>query len=527
MQHREADVVGELARLAEGAGEEDPQQVEHDRDDEDVRRPVVRLADQQPGLAVEGQVDRGRGRRSSSPGRAAAGSARGRRLCAVLGSKKKRQVDARRDEDEERVERDLAEQERPVVGEDVAQRLAQERRRAGALVEEADERRGSRESASACRTPHQDGADRAGEVPAARRWPRASTRAAAAAAAGRPGRRAPRRRRRVERRVVARADERGPRLRSAGRAACGRGRSRSRRGCRSSSRRGSRRAPSRRGRRAGGALAASSRTTTSGEPSCSAVGALGERGVEGVRARSSRGARAGGRARRRAGGRAATASRQSGSVSRNGPSETRRGDSAAPERAARAAPAANPSRRLRVNASPLSSTICDDLVLLRLVLARPGSRSSISSSATRRLPTTTQRGREAARTRARARARGTASGAGSGRARRRRRSRPRRATPRRAAAITSVSARGSGGACGTIRSAARRRARPRAEQEQRAPRASAPQPCSPRAASARSATQTPTSAAPAISHATSPRGSARGGRSPSRPRSCGCFAYWT
>ena len=46
-QHRQAEVVGEVARLAEGAGEEDAQQVEDDRGDEHVRRPVVRLADQQ------------------------------------------------------------------------------------------------------------------------------------------------------------------------------------------------------------------------------------------------------------------------------------------------------------------------------------------------------------------------------------------------------------------------------------------------------------------------------------------------
>ena len=49
-----------------------------------------------------------------------------------------RQVDARRDEHDERVERDLAEEERPVVRKEVAQRLAQKRRGAGALVDEAD-----------------------------------------------------------------------------------------------------------------------------------------------------------------------------------------------------------------------------------------------------------------------------------------------------------------------------------------------------------------------------------------------------
>ena len=46
-EHRQADAVGEVARLAERAGEEDAQHVQHDRGDEDVGRPVVRLAHQQ------------------------------------------------------------------------------------------------------------------------------------------------------------------------------------------------------------------------------------------------------------------------------------------------------------------------------------------------------------------------------------------------------------------------------------------------------------------------------------------------
>ena len=58
-EHREADVVGELARLAEGTREEDPEEVERDRRNEDVGRPMVRLADQQAGLDLERDVDRG------------------------------------------------------------------------------------------------------------------------------------------------------------------------------------------------------------------------------------------------------------------------------------------------------------------------------------------------------------------------------------------------------------------------------------------------------------------------------------
>ena len=50
-----------------------------------------------------------------------------------------RQIDAGHDEDDERVQGNLAEQERPVIREDVAQRLADKGRAAGSLVEVADE----------------------------------------------------------------------------------------------------------------------------------------------------------------------------------------------------------------------------------------------------------------------------------------------------------------------------------------------------------------------------------------------------
>ena len=56
-EHRQADVVGEVARLAEGAGEEDPQHVQDDRRDEDVGGPVVRLPHQQAGAHLEREVD--------------------------------------------------------------------------------------------------------------------------------------------------------------------------------------------------------------------------------------------------------------------------------------------------------------------------------------------------------------------------------------------------------------------------------------------------------------------------------------
>jgi len=89
-----------------------------------------------------------------------------------------RQVDPGADEDHERVERDLAEQERPVVREDVAERLPEERRGAAPLVDEPDETTdhvpgpvlGFR-----VRTPHQDGPTGPEKLPPARSSPRGST----------------------------------------------------------------------------------------------------------------------------------------------------------------------------------------------------------------------------------------------------------------------------------------------------------------------------------------------------------------
>ncbi len=87
-----------------------------------------------------------------------------------------RQVDPGADEDHERVERDLAEQERPVVREDVAQRLVQERRGAAALVEVANERADhDRFLGGFDRTPDHDGPTGPEKLPAARRTPLEST----------------------------------------------------------------------------------------------------------------------------------------------------------------------------------------------------------------------------------------------------------------------------------------------------------------------------------------------------------------
>src|SRR5581483_92133 len=81
-----------------------------------------------------------------------------------------REVRPRGDEDDERVHRDLAEQERPVVGEDVAERLPDQRRRPAAGIEEADGLPDHRRC-----TPHQAGPTGPENPPPARRTPSAST----------------------------------------------------------------------------------------------------------------------------------------------------------------------------------------------------------------------------------------------------------------------------------------------------------------------------------------------------------------
>src|SRR5207247_8004486 len=94
--------------------------------------------------------------------------------------KEERQVDPRPDEDDEAVERDLAEEERPVVGEDVAQELLHHRRPPGAAVEVADE-----PVDHPCCTPHQEGPTGPDIGPVARRWPWSSI-ASGSCGRGRP-----------------------------------------------------------------------------------------------------------------------------------------------------------------------------------------------------------------------------------------------------------------------------------------------------------------------------------------------------
>ena len=210
-QDRQPDPVRQLARLAVGAREEDPQQVQDDRRDEDVRRPVVRLPDQEARLHGRRDVQH----RAVGLGHLLPLKRRVRPVVDDLRGAvlvEERQVDARRDEHDERVERDLAEQERPVVREEVAQGLAQEGRAAAAPVDEADDP-ADHVLGFLSRTPHHEGPTGWSKLPAARSSPfgcdqqRQHRQLAAGGPEGdRPAVRG------VERRVVARADERGRRL---------------------------------------------------------------------------------------------------------------------------------------------------------------------------------------------------------------------------------------------------------------------------------------------------------------------------
>ncbi len=175
-EHRHPEPVRQLARLPVRAGEEDAEEVEDDGRDEHVRRPVVRLPEQQARAHGERQVHHRR------VGLAHPLAVERRVVVAVEDDllrrvdEEERQVDPGRNEDDEGVERDLAEQERPVVGKEIAQRLAQERRARGALVEPADG--AARDGCSAgnrhgcafqSRTPHHDGPTGPSKLPFARR----------------------------------------------------------------------------------------------------------------------------------------------------------------------------------------------------------------------------------------------------------------------------------------------------------------------------------------------------------------------
>ena len=121
-EQRHADDPVELARPAERAGEEDAAEVGDDRREEQQRGPVVDLAHHEPGAHVEAEADRRLVRLRHRRRRAAGRSCRGRRPVLSLGTKKNVRYTPVSDEDDEAVHRDLADHERPVVGEDLVQR---------------------------------------------------------------------------------------------------------------------------------------------------------------------------------------------------------------------------------------------------------------------------------------------------------------------------------------------------------------------------------------------------------------------
>ena len=132
-QQQGADHPVQLARLAERTGEVDAHQVHEHRRDEEHRGPVVHLPHQQPGAYVEGDVQRG-------------GVGLGHLQAAqlVVGAvvdglaharpEPQRQERAGQQQDHEAPQRDLAQHEGPVVGEDLADLLLGHRREAEPLV---------------------------------------------------------------------------------------------------------------------------------------------------------------------------------------------------------------------------------------------------------------------------------------------------------------------------------------------------------------------------------------------------------
>src|SRR5581483_1294757 len=133
-QQRDADDPIDLARTPEGPREVDPAQVHDDRRDEHERGPVVDLAHDQSRANAERQVDDrlvGAGHRHAVQ----------RQIRPVVRDLRRRRIeeqpeeDARRDEYDEAVQRDLAEHERPVIGKDLLQRVLGELGRAQPVVE--------------------------------------------------------------------------------------------------------------------------------------------------------------------------------------------------------------------------------------------------------------------------------------------------------------------------------------------------------------------------------------------------------
>ncbi len=118
-EQQEAEQPVDLARLAERTREEDAHHVHEHAGEEDQRRPVVDLPDQQTTAHLEGDVH-GRVERLGHH------LALQRHVTAVVLDlvhrrvEEQRQIDTRQDDDDEAVHADFTEHERPVVGEDLA-----------------------------------------------------------------------------------------------------------------------------------------------------------------------------------------------------------------------------------------------------------------------------------------------------------------------------------------------------------------------------------------------------------------------
>ena len=130
----EPDHPVDFARLAEGAGEEDAKHVQPDCGDKQQRCPVVHLAHEQTAADVKRDVERGRIRR----GHLEALEWDVRTFIVNFdhrGVVKERQEGAGQEDDDEGIQRDFAEHERPVVGEDFAAQELHSSGQAGALVD--------------------------------------------------------------------------------------------------------------------------------------------------------------------------------------------------------------------------------------------------------------------------------------------------------------------------------------------------------------------------------------------------------
>ena len=136
-EQSETDQPVELAGLAERAGEEHPQHVDRHRREEEVGGPVVHLPHQQATTDVERDVDRG----LVGLGHLDVAEVGVRAVVGDLGHARvepERQEDAGEQQDHEAPQRDLAEQEGPVVREHLAQLLLGEAGQSHALVEPRD-----------------------------------------------------------------------------------------------------------------------------------------------------------------------------------------------------------------------------------------------------------------------------------------------------------------------------------------------------------------------------------------------------